>query len=350
MFYDWQATFSRQTGQQGEICLVLGAKDIGKTFGLRLKCVERFLKCGELFVDISRTDSARKDVMPGYFAKMQQTGFFTDYKFKCEKNCGYIAKDTGKKKLDWKLICYFVALTNFQREKTRTFVKPIRFIFDEAVIDVKDRYHRYLKDEFFILANLLDSISRQQPDEDYKYYVYMLGNAVDVSCPYLRYNGITKIPQFGYHWYKGKTVLLHYVEPWDADERKTRTLVGRMLAGSDESKVVFDNVFDVSNNGEIARKPANARFAFAIKWQRMVFGLWHDAKHGLWYVTEKVPKDARNVYTLAKRDGTVNYTMLSRTNGLMQTMKDMVYIGALRYSSVSVREAFFEVLEFMGVK
>lgn len=32
-YYDWQSTMSRQTGTNGEITLVLGAKDIGKTFG-----------------------------------------------------------------------------------------------------------------------------------------------------------------------------------------------------------------------------------------------------------------------------------------------------------------------------
>lgn len=349
-FYDWQKTMSYQTGTNGEICMVLGAKDIGKTFGLRLKCVERFIKCGELFVEVCRTDTERKEVMPGYFDKLQKEGFFRDWIFKTEKGCGYIARPVDSGKPDWELICYFVALTNFQREKKRTFVKPRRFIFDEAVIDTKDRYHRYLPDEFLILANLLDSMSRQQPGDDYRYNVYLLGNAVDLTCPYLRNLGINKIPQFGYSFYKDKTVLLHYVEPWDADDRKAYTLVGRMLEGHEESKVIFDNVFEDTTGREIMRKTPNAKYKYALKWGKFVFAIWIDSKRGLWFVNTKLPKDAQNVYTLTKKDSSIDYQVVQKADPLARLLVDIYYIGGLRYDAPSTREAFFEVLSFFGVK
>lgn len=350
-FYDWQKTMSYQTGTNGEHCFVLGAKDIGKTFGLRLKCVERFIKHGELFVELCRTMAERDDIMPGYFDKLIGEGFFSEYVFKTEKACGYIArKPIADEKPEWRLICYFVALTNFQREKKRTFVKPKRFIFDEAVIDIKDRAHRYLKDEYFILANLLDSISRQQPNDDYNYYVYYLANAVDMTCPYLRYLGVNKVPAFGYSFYKDKTVLVHYVEPWDAQDRKANTLVGRMLAGHDEANVIFDNEFQDVTGKEVMRKTSNAKYKYAFKWQKMIFAIWIDSKRGLWFVTSKLPKDAKNVFTLTKRDSSVNYPVLQKASPLAQLVSDIYYIGALRYESAHIREAFFEVLSFLGVK
>lgn len=342
---------SYQTGTNGEHCLVLGAKDIGKTFGLRLKCIDRFIKHGEMFVEICRTKAERDDVAPGYFSKIQSEGFYPDYIFETRKNAGYIArKPIADEKPQWKQICYFVALTNFQREKKRTFVKPARFIFDEAVIDVKDRTHRYLKDEFLILANLLDSISRQQPNDEYRYCVYYLGNAVDLTCPYLRFHGITKIPDFGYTYYKRKTVLLHYVEPWDASERKTQTLVGRMLAGHEESKIIFDNVFHDPTGKEIMMKTANAKFKFGIKWGKMLFAIWGDSKKGLWFISSKLPKDAKNVYTLTKNDSSINYQMLERSSDLLKLVSDIYYVGGLRYESAHIREAFFEILQFIGIK
>lgn len=33
-FYNWEDTLSRQIGNQGEVCIVVGAKGIGKKFGL----------------------------------------------------------------------------------------------------------------------------------------------------------------------------------------------------------------------------------------------------------------------------------------------------------------------------
>ena len=351
-FYDWDKTMSYQTGTNGEICLVLGAKDIGKTFGLRKKCVERFIKHGEIFVELCRTKVERDSVATGYFDKLQQEGFFTEYVFKCEKQCGYIARKpaTDKDKPKWRLICYFVALTIFQNEKKRTFVKPRRFIFDEAVIDTKDRYHRYLPDEFLILANLLDTISRQQPNSDYQYCVYLLGNACDLTCPYLRFNGIHKIPTFGYSFYKDKTVLLHYVEPWDVQERKARTLVGRMLKGNEESKMIFDNVFKDTTGKEVMKKTPEAKYRYAFKWNSLIFSIWIDSKRGLWFITSKLPKDAKNVYTLTKRDSSVNYQAIKRADPLAQLLNEVYYIGGLRYESAHLREAFFEVLEFLGIR
>lgn len=351
-FYDWSKTMSYQTGTNGEICLVLGAKDIGKTFGLRLKCIDRFRKHGEPFCEICRTNEELKAVQAGYFDKIQSAGFHTDVMFKTEKGAGFIADKpvTDDDSPEWKLICYFVALTNFQREKKRTFVKPKRFIFDEAVIDTKDRYHRYLPDEFLILANLLDSISRQQPGDEYNYYVYILGNSVDLTCPYLQNLGINRIPEFGYSHYKNKTVLLHYVEPWDADDRRAYTLVGRMLEGSDEARVIFDNEFADNTGHEIMRKTSTAKYRFAIKWARMTFAVWVDSKRGLWFVTSKVPKGSDNIYTLAKRDSTVDYLMIQKSAPLVKLLTDIYYIGGLRYDSPSTREAFFEVLSFLGIK
>lgn len=351
-YYDWDKTMSYQTGTNGEICLVLGGKNIGKTFGLRLKCVNAFLRKGEKFCEICRTKEELSAVTVGYFDKLQNDGFFSDYIFKTEKGVGYIAaKPADEDELpDWQLLCYFVALSAFQQEKKRTYVKPTRFIFDEGVIDTKDRYHRYLPDEFLILANLLDTVSRQQPDDDYQYRVYIIGNAVDMTCPYLRFNGVQKLPEFGYHWYKNKTVLLHYVEPWDAEDRKARTLVGRMLAGNAESAVIFDNVFQDTTGGEIEKKSSNAKYSYALIWGKTTFAIWIDYAKGIFYITSKLPKGASNRYTLTKADSSVNYQVLQKADGLLQILNDVYIAGGLRYESPSLREAFFEILAFLGVK
>ena len=348
-FYRWDKTFSRQTGTQGEICLVIGAKNIGKTFGLRLQCVEDYLTRKVPYCEICRTKAERDAVKTGYFDKIQHDGFYTDYEFKTEKDVGYINIGTHEEP-DWQLICYFVALSAFQQEKKRTFAKPYRFIFDEAIIDTKDRYHRYLRDEFLILANLLDTISRQQPDDDYRYKLFLMGNSCDLTCPYFRYLSIDRIPSFGYHWYRNKTVLLHYVEPWDAQERKDKTLVGRMLAGSDESRMIFDNAFESSTGKGIMQKTSNAKYSYALIYNKMKYAVWIDLKRGLFFINDYIPKDAKNIYTLTKKDGRIDYAAVRKTDALMQILIETYYLGGLRYSSPFIRESFHELLGFLGIK
>lgn len=345
-YYDWQKTFSYQTGEVGEVCLVAGAKDIGKTFGLRLQCVKDNVKSGYRFAEICRTAEEMKAVSVGYFDKIQDAGFFTDKQFKIEKMTGYIAPRGNKP--DWKPLMYFAALTNFQREKKRTYTNIYRYIFDEMAIDRKDRYHRYLPNEFLILANLLDSMSRQQPDGSI-YRVYGLMNAVDMTCPYLRHFGVNEIPDYGYRYYNNKHTLLHYVEPWDAEERQAKTLVGRMLAGHKESEMIFENKFADTSNGEVSPKTHNSKYAFSLVYNGNKFAVWIDYKGGMFYVNSHIPPKSKNRYTLTRNDSSIDYQMVKKADGLMKILLQAFYSGSIRYESVAIREMFLSLLGFLGV-
>lgn len=351
-YYDWDATFSRQTGSQGEFCIVAGGKNIGKTFGLKKKCIEEFIKKGFRFVNISRFKDEREQVEIGYFEKLQHDGFFKDYVFDIKKHVGYIAKkpENPEEKPEFEPICYFVALSAFQVEKQRSFVNMHRFIFDEAAIDRRDKYHDYLPQEFFILANLLDSVNREQYGDAPFFKVYLLMNACDLTCPYLRMLGIDKPPKYGYTFYNGKSTLFHYVEPWDVEERRASTLVGRMLAGSDESRMVFDNEFDTGNDADIEKKSSVSRFGFGIVFSGAKFGVWFDYNDGFVYVNEQIPNGAKNVYTLTKKDNSIDYQAIRRTDDILRSLIEIYYAGMLRYSSVAVREGFLQVLGFLGIK
>lgn len=356
-FYDWPATFSRQTGTQGEICIVVGAKDIGKTFGLRLQCVSDYIKKGWRFAELCRSNEEVRAVKEGYFDKLQGEGFFKGYLFKVTGTVGYIAKEPSRdpetdeyvEKPRYNPICYFISLRNFQREKKRTYVNVKRFIFDEAIIDKKDRTHRYLPHEFLVLANILDSVSRQQPDGE-QYRVYLLGNACDLTCPYMRHLGIDKIPEFGYSFWNSKSTLLHYVEPWDREERESKTLVGRMLRGMAESDMIFGNKFNSDDTGDICKKSAAARYSYAIRFKDTVYAVWIDYGQGLCWISSKVPKGAGNIFALTKSDASIDYQAVDRSSDYLKLLNRFWYIQALRYESVAIRELFLSILDFLGVK
>lgn len=357
-YYDWQSTFSRQTGTQGEVCLVIGAKGIGKTYGLRLQCVKDWIKHGYRFCELCRTKTELKSVVRGYFDKLEASGAFPGYIFKSSGQAGYIAKepkrdpDTGeyKTKPKWEVICYFVALSNFQTEKKRTYANIHRYIFDECIIDRKDRYHRYLPDEILIFGNLLDSISRQQPG-DKPYKVYLLGNACDLTSPYLRWLGIDKVPEsYGYYFYRDKSVLLHYVEPWDRAEREAGTLVGRLLRGTSESDMVFGNEFLAKDTGDVCPKPSGARYIFGLVYGRRSFAIHLDYTTGYCWVSAKLPRAAQNVFALTKEDATVDYQAIERTSPYLKSLNKLFYSGALRYDSSVTRELFLTILDFLGIR
>lgn len=330
---------------------MVGARGIGKTFGLRVQCIKDYLKDGSRFAEVSRNAAEVPFIMNGYFDKIQAKGFFPEYEFKTEKQAAYIRRLSFDEDNDneWECIGYFVALTQFQRDKKRTFANVKRIIFDEAILDRKDKHHKYLSNEFSIFANVVSTILREEPDVPTQGKVYLLANACDLCAPYLFNLGIKRAPEYGYSYHNNKHTLLHYVEATDAKEREVNTLVGRMLAGSEEAKVMFDNAFLDAHDEFIEDKTSNAKFLYGIRYQGMSFGIWLDYSEGIFYVNEKIPNNERSVYTLTKSDATIDYQAARKTNAQLQVLVDCFYMGAVRYSSPAVREAFLNVLSFFGV-
>lgn len=354
-YYDWKKTFSYQTGTNGEFCFVLGAKNIGKTFGLRKELIERFLKTGKQYCEICRTRDEAEDVAQGYMDKLFREGFFKGYQYKTTKRKGYIGKiefdDDGNEVVnDWQLFVYFVALTMFQREKKRTYDNVYYFIFDEAVIDRKDKHHRYLHNEYSILANLIDTILREDYENPKGAKVFLLGNSCDLLCPYLRGLGVDSLPDYGYTFYNDKQTLLHYVEADHVDERMNNTLVGRMLRGSDEARLVFNNEFLDNNDSYIEKRPPAAQFKFGIKYLGAKFGVWLDWQTALFYIEGKIPRNHESqTLALTRADNAIDYRMVARTNDSLQILVEAFYMQALRYDTPATRELFFQLLGYFGI-
>ena len=350
--YSLDGIRSRQTGTNAETCIIIGARNIGKTFNVRLLCLQEFLKDDSRFVEISRSETEMEAVAAEYTDKIASENVLPGYIFKTDRRHCYIAKECPEDaQPEWKLCGYFVALTTFQRQKRRAGYVDVRnAIFDEFAIDKRSVYTRYLPGEYGIFADVLNSAMRPFPNDGIKRHVYLLGNSCDLTCPYLRNLGITKIPRYGYTFFKNKTVLLHYVEPWDADERRLHTIIGRMLEGEPDAAMVFDNEFSNGSDLYIEQKSDSARYAFGLVFNGARFAIWSDLRGAMFYVTGKIPNNAENVYSLTKKDSNIDYTMLQRCDSLLKMLVKMFYAQGLRYDSPATRECFFEVLEFLGIK
>lgn len=354
-YYDWKKTFSYQTGTDGEFTIVVGAKNIGKTFGLRRELIERFLKTGKQYCEISRTRDEAEDVADGYMDKLFREGFFKGYRYKTTKRKGYIGKveldeDGNEVVNEWQLFVYFVALTMFQREKKRTYDNVYYFIFDEAIIDRKDKYHRYLANEFSILANLIDTILREDWENPKGAKCFLLGNSCDLLCPYLRALGVDTLPQYGYTFYRGRQTLLHYAEAVEVEAKIENTFVGRMLAGSDEARLVFNNEFTDDNDNYIEKRPSSAAFKFGIKYLGASFGVWLDWKTATFYIENKIPKNHQSqTLALTRADNTIDYVMATRSDESLQFLVEAFYLQSVRYDTPATRELFFNLLGYFGI-
>ena len=355
-YYDWHKTLS----YDADVTMVIGPRGVGKTFGLRKQCIKDFLKDGSRFVEVVRFKTELSGVADGYFNRLQDLPDFEKYMFKTDARYGWIAEmppeaeEGGKKqKPDWKLITYFIALSDAQRMKKRTFDKVRRIIFDESILESADRYHNYLPNEFGILANLVDTVSRERADtQSIRPRLYLLGNACDLSNPYFSAYGVGTDLTFGYRWYAKKTFLLHYVEAGEyGREKLVGTVAGRMMQGTEAAKVAISNEFVGISSEFVASKPGRAKFSFGIICNGKMFGIWVDMQGGLYYITDSTPNNTEKpIYALTAEDNRINYIAARSASKTLSYFKEAYYMNLFRYDSVAVKRDFFEeVLTKFGI-
>lgn len=352
-FYDWNKALS----YDADVTMVIGARGVGKTYGLRCQCVRDFLKDKSTFVEIVRYKSELQGVSSDYFSRIGTNNEFEGYVFKTDTKHAYIARaceEGSGSKPKWEIIGYFVALSQAQQIKKRTFDRVKRLIFDEAVLDKNDRYHHYLPNEFVTLANIVDTASRERADVDgVKPHLYLLGNALDILNPYFVTYKIGAKPKEGFSWHANKTMLLHYMKDSEyAQAKMTDTVAGRMLGATPDGLIAARNEFVRQSSDFVAQKPNRAKFAFGIVHDGNDFGIWLDATEGYYYVTNKIPKNTNGkpVFALTASDNKVNYIAARKAERALKGFTELYYLGIVRYQSAVIREKFIDALALFGVR
>lgn len=362
-YIDWPLILSKDAPYN----LIIDARTRGKTFGLRYQCALRdYPKRHKRFVELARTKEQLKGsdaLQAGYYDKLQRAmpddPLLARYILDTHGRIARIAERPKKgKKPAWDTLGYFLALSDAGSIKNRSnsFADVRRFIFDEALLDRRiDKVHNYLPNEIEAVASIMTSVSRENmntPDAD-RPRLYLLGNAVDLTCPWLAHFGIRDVPPYGFSWHFGGKCLLWYGPP---DERwataQDASVSGGLLAGSATASINNRNEFvtlDASYFGEV---PKGATFAFGVAYQGDVFGVWLDLREGYYYVVPQLPKSTGNkpIYALTASDAKPNYVMAKRAQKSLKGFVDLYYMGIVRYSDHDTRARFLQALALFGVR
>lgn len=350
VFYPWARTFS----YNADVTMVISVRDRGKTFGIRMAAMDDAIKRGHRFVEVVRYKNELPEVIAGYFDKLAMLDKFSSYEFRTEGRKGFYrpkANDTSKKsKEPWIPLCYFIALSEAQNAKKRTYVDVRYIIFDEALIE-PGLYLRYLPREWQVLANVVDTVTRESgTGEGIRPHLVMCSNSVDLVNPYFAAWGINDVPPVGYSWHANHHVLLHYEDPSDIPTDRSRTtLAGRMVAGTDEAKTALSNEFIHAVDDDIAPKPSGAKFWIGLVFRGQTFGIWIDWLEGFYYVTPKIPSDARTVYSLTRKDNSANRLIARRATPAMRALVQGYDERMLRFDSIATRESLLDALSLFGV-
>lgn len=349
-YYDWNKTLS----YDADVTMIVGARGLGKTYGLRVQFVKDYLKHKWRFVEVTRTKTELQAVIHDYFAKVGSE--FPAYIFKYESSRAYIAqKPADDEKPQWDVIGYFVAMTQEQQVKkmSSAFIDVRRIVLDEAILDKHDRYHKYLPREWAKLANIVDSVSRQRGNS-LEPRIYLLGNALDLMNPYFDAAGIDDYNiKKGYSWHRGKTFLLDYVENVEyAAEKIADTVAGRMLSDTIDALETATNEFVITRGDYVVnRKPKCARYCFGIVCDNRSYGVYECLEQGFYWVDNKLSKDEQAItYAITRADAKLNRLQARKAERPLMMLGELHYQSLLRYRTSNVQDAFLDVLARFGVR
>lgn len=339
--------------RNADVNMIIGARGLGKTYGVRKYMIEDYLKNGYCFVEVTRFREENNDVAANYFSRIIQDNIFPDYEFRTTNKIAEIRKKkTGKKENPWKTIGYFIPLSLQQQKKKSTYVNVRNICMDEIIIDNDDRYHTYLKNEFEQLAKLVDTVTRERADDTglRKPRVFLLGNACDAFNPYFRHYDVPLEPEHGLQWLGGKTCLFDYVRDAEYAEQKTKnTVAGRMLKNNDD--VTSKNNFARHNTDFIEKTHGHAKLTYVFRWLQNEYGVYVDLRCGYVFISSKYDSGAHVPYfAITRTDNKLNYLTANMAKDLIRNLISYYALGYLRYDTVETQHAVSEMLRNFGVK
>ena len=341
-FYDAPRTIS----YNADLTMIITMRSYGKTYGFIKEAVKDWLRDRSEFVFVRRYDTELKVSMPKLFDSMIEHREFPGYEFKIEGNTGYIRKMAidGEDENPWNIICHGIPLSKQANYKGVEFPRVKKVIFDEFIRVLKTP-PGYLRDDVGAFLDLMKTITRDRDGV----HAYLLGNACDLTCPYLAFAGIVKEPRVGYTWYKGKSILVHYAKDQVFAEQERSTIVGRLVDGTPYSTVMIDNEFLNAHDTFIADKTKAAKFRYGFLCQGWTFGVWLDIREGIYYVNRKVPKDGK-IFALTSSDMTPNYVMIERSSPFIKQIVRLFSMGVVRFDAPVTRERWLKMMTLYGVR
>lgn len=335
--------------RNADVNLIIGARGLGKTYGVRRYMLEDYIRNGYCFVEITRYREENNDVAANYFDRLIADNVFPDYAFRIRNKIAEARRNGDK---EWRTCGYFIPLSLQQQKKKSTYVRVRNICMDEIIIDTDDRYHRYLKNEYEQLAKLVDTVTRERADdtEMRKPRIFLLGNACDAFNPYFQHYDVPLEPEFGLQWLDGKTCLFDYVRDDAYAVQKTKnTVAGRMLKNN--SDMTAENKFKHHDTSFLMKPHVHAKLSYVFRWIHKDYAVSIDLRCGLVFVCTAYDRSTHvPCFAVTRDDNRLNYLTANIAKDIIKNLIEYYALGYLRYDTIETQHAISEMLHVFGVK
>ncbi len=317
--------------------MTVGSRGGGKTYDWKGRPLVRFLKDGSQFVWVRRYRTELDEMLAndGFLKDIRNDERFKDVELKTDSKFCYV---------NGKIAGEFIALSQAQKYKSRSFANTWLVVFDEFIISTKNTKLHYIgKSEPELFEDLLNTIFRMRPIR-----AVLLANSITFNNPYFLHYDVR--PFNGrFYWQKSRRVL---VEMWNGKEYREavdRSDIATLTRDTRYSAYALDNEFYLDNDTFVEKRTNAARFLCGVHTANGNIGFWFDSKAGKVYTSFAIDKSAKHrIYTFEKDDHTIDTTFLrTYRDTQLATVCEAWQYGLLRFDDTRVKSQAYEVLAYI---
>lgn len=220
MFFDLQDVLDEEMF----LSFVVSERGAGKTFSSLKKLIEIFLKTGEQFVYLRRSQTELESALPTIFDPFQREGFFLEHNFSVRGEFLYI---------DNKCCGRGIAISTAYKLKSVGFPNVKYILFDEFISE----NGQYIKEELHKFLSCIETIGRMRD-----IYVIALANQSTIYNPYYVYFQIKPASkQTPKTRFRQKSILVYQFISTEYREVKQETKFGKLIRGTKYGSFMLEN-------------------------------------------------------------------------------------------------------------
>lgn len=305
---------------------VVGPRGSGKTYGAKKKAIENWLENGEQFVYLRRYETEMPQAeIKKFFDDMIDA--FPDHEFTVHN---------GTFRIDKMVVGWYFALSKSQLLKSVPFPNVTMIIFDEFIINI-GVYH-YLPQEVTTFLECYSTIAR---DRDVT--ALFLSNSVTMFNPYFLYFNLSL--EKGQRIKLLDDISLEYIENRSFTKHMKSTRFGRLIAGTKYEEYSIDNQFLLDTPTFIEQMKNPCHYIATFVFDGCKLGLYLDNTTNLYYLSEKVSNDSRQLLAMSSDVHNTNTQLLSRTNVIYKLLFDAYAEGNLRFETQHAKSVSSKILK-----
>lgn len=257
--------------------IVLGGRNIGKTWAFKRRAARRALKRGKKTVWIRRTVKEAAECAETFFSSKDLCEFCGVSIYNKESNKKGNVKHLGrryfiKRGKRWEWFLKIIALSEWKTMRSSDDINCDTIIFDEFTT-TPEKYLQYRGNEARDLIDLAISVMRQ-----HEVKIFLMGNKESVSNPILIY---FKIPPLPLKWqgiklFKSGTIAIQQVNDEVKNESTFKKRLDIMLSGTDYGAYLKKATYKNQPSIIIKKPPKSVTGWLQLYWRGKHIKIWRD--------------------------------------------------------------------------